>query len=66
LTCQIEKFDREYLELVRAHLDALQAVLSIGLRKDGGKVGRKLIQELFRANRKFVRSGTDERLAGSG
>jgi len=66
LTCQIKTIDREYLELVRAHLDALQAVLSLGIKKDGGKVGRKLIQELFRANSKFVRSYPDERLAGSG
>jgi CheY-like chemotaxis protein len=66
LTCQIEQIDRDFLELVRAHLDALQAVLSIGLRKDGGKIGRKLIQELFRANRKFVRGDPDEILTGSG
>ena len=66
LTCQIEKIDIEYLELVRAHLDALQAVLNIGLRKDGGKVGRKLIQELFRANRKFVHHSPEQSLAGSG
>ncbi len=65
LTCQNDTIDSDYLELIRAHLDALQAVLSLGLKKDGGKVGRKLIQELFRANRKFVRHSPDRILADS-
>ena len=52
--------------MVRAHLDALQAVLSAGLCSDGGKVGRKLVHELHRANRKVVRRAPDRQLPGSG
>jgi len=66
LTGRKHEVDTDYLELVRAHLDTLQAVLKVGLRSDGGKVGRKLVHELNRANRKFVRRSADRRVAGSG
>ncbi len=59
LTGQIHEVDTDYLELVRAHLDTLQAVLNVGLHSDGGKVGRKLVHELQRANRKFARRSAD-------
>ena len=66
LTGRNHEVDTDYLELVRAHLDTLQAVLKVGLRSDGGKVGRKLVHELNRANYKFVRRSADRRVAGSG
>ena len=66
LTSQVHEVDADYLELVRAHLDTLQAVLKVGLNSDGGEVGRKLVHELYRANRKFVRRSADRRVAGSG
>ncbi len=66
LTGQIHEVDSDYLELVRAHLDTLQAVLNVGLHSDGGKVGRKLVHELQRANRKFVQRCTDQRSTGAG
>ncbi len=46
----------DYLELLGAHLDTIRAVLSAELRSDGGKVGRELVRELHRANRKFLRA----------
>ncbi len=66
LTGRTPEVDTDYLELVRAHLDTLQAVLNVGLHSDGGTVGRKLVHELHRANRKFVQRSADRRLAGSG
>ena len=66
LTGQVHQVDTDYLELLRAHLDALQAVLSAGLRGEGGKVGRKLVHELHRANRKIAGGSPDRRSAGSG
>jgi len=66
LTGQIDKVDTDTLVLVRAHLDALQAVLSAGLCSEGGKVGRKLVHELHRANSKVVRPAPDRQLTGSG
>ncbi len=66
LTGRTHEADTDYLELVRAHLDTLQAVLNVGLHSDGGKVGRKLVHELHRANRKFVQRSADRRSAGSG
>ena len=44
----------DYLELLGTHLDTIRAVLSAELRSDGGKVGRELVHELHRANRKFL------------
>jgi hypothetical protein len=57
LTGQAHEADSDCLQLVRAHLDALQAVLQAGLCPAGGKIGRKLVQELPRANRKMVSVG---------
>jgi CheY-like chemotaxis protein len=66
LTGRTNQVDSDYLELVRAHLDALQAVPNVGLRGEGGQVGRKLVHELDRANRRFARRSADRRLFGSG
>ncbi len=66
LTGQIDQVDPDALMLMRAHLDALQAVSKAGPRGEGGKVGRKLAQELQRANRKIVRRAPDRRLLGAG
>jgi CheY-like chemotaxis protein len=65
LTGRNHEIDTDYLELVHAHLDTLQAVLKVGLHSNGGEVGRKLVHELHRANRKFVRRSADRRVAGS-
>ncbi|MEE8559951.1 MAG: hypothetical protein V3S88_04500, partial [Alphaproteobacteria bacterium] len=46
----------DYLELLGTHLDTIRAVLSAELRSDGGKIGRELVRELHRANRKFLRA----------
>jgi CheY-like chemotaxis protein len=62
LTGQTDQIDRDYLELVRAHLDALQAVLKLGLRSEGTKTEHKLVHELHRANRKLVRRAAERRL----
>jgi len=66
LTGQIDMVDTDTLVLVRAHLDALQAGLNVGLHDEGGKIGRKLVQELHRANREIVRRSPDRRSTGSG
>ena len=66
LTGQIDMVDTDTLVLVRAHLDALQAGLNVGLHDEGGKIGRKLVQELHRANREIVRRSPGRRSTGSG
>ncbi len=66
LTGQIDQADTGGLELVRAHLSALQAVLKAGPLGAGGKVERNLVHELDRANQKIARRSADRRLFGSG
>ncbi len=56
----------DYLELLGAHLDTIRTVLSAELRSDGGKVGRELVRELYRANRKFLRAPERSRPPGGG
>lgn len=54
LTSQGHAPGDDYLKLLGTHLETIRAVLNAELRSDGGKVGRALVHELHRANRKFL------------
>ncbi len=54
LASQSHDVGDELLGLVGAHIDTIRAVLSTELRSDGGKIGRELVGELQRANRKYL------------
>ena len=66
LTGQGHATGDDYLELLGTQLDTIRAVLSAELRNDGGKLGRELVRELHRANRKFLRAPEHRRPPGAG